>query len=171
MYRKIFTLFLMIVVALSSVTAERANTKSEYLDTGVGLNFQVTMGGCIAGLTYQHWFKNDWGIQGTVGALVNESLFYSADLQVQRLFLVHDLRERNLTALFGWMNAGVISTDLSEDYNESIIKPAINVGAGIGIEVTLFEHISIPVKMGFVGQFLNNPAFGLSLGAGLLYRF
>lgn len=171
MAKKVFTLVFMLVFVASFAVSERANARSEYFNTAVGFDFQVTMGGYIAGITYQHWFKNDWGIQGTVGALVNDSVFYSADLQLQRLFLVHDLGKKSVSSLFGWVNAGVASTNISEDYTEEIIRPAINMGAGIGMELVFFEHISVPLKLGFVGQVLNNPGFGLSVGAGILYRF
>ena len=158
--KKIFLCALIFTVVLSFGFAED-NAKDEYFPTAIGFNFHASTGGAQSmGLTYQHWFKNDLG--------------YSGDLQLQKLLFVHNQQGKGLTSLFAWGGVGVSSTDVYVDTGDSYgyeVKPAILASAGLGIEFIYFNHLSIPLKFGVTGQFLNNPSVAVSFGCGILYRF
>ena len=85
--KKLFIIFALIFILLSSPVFAEENLKEEYCPSAVGFNQQISVTGANSmGLTYQHYFDNEWGIQASLGAIVNTSVYYSADLQLQRLF-------------------------------------------------------------------------------------
>ncbi len=172
--KKIFLCALIFTVVLSFGFAED-NAKDEYFPTAIGFNFHASTGGAQSmGLTYQHWFKNDLGYQFTFGAIMDYDFVYSGDLQLQKLLFVHKQQGKGLTSLFAWGGVGVSSTDVYSDTGDifaTTTKPAILASAGLGIEFIYFNHLSIPLKFGVTGQFLNNPSVAVSFGCGILYRF
>ena len=179
--KKFFIIFALIFIVFSSQIFAEENLKEEYCSSAVGFNQQFNLSGAYTmGLTYQNYFDNNCGIQASLGAIVNETVYYSADIQLQRLFLVNNFLNKRKTSLFGWANIGITvdekahtirdedGTPLETTFTDS---PALLVGAGFGIEFVLFDHVSIPLKFGVTSQFITNPGVGLSLGYGILYRF
>jgi len=170
--KKIFLCALIFCVVLSFGFAED-NGKDEYFPTAIGFNSHASMGGAQSmGLTYQHWFKNDLGYQFSFGAIMDYDFVYALDVQLQKLLFVHKQQGKGLTSLFAWGGVGVSSTDVNTgDFYEYEVKPAILASAGLGIEFIYYNHLSIPLKFGVTGQFLNNPSVAVSFGCGILYRF
>lgn len=180
--KKFLFIFALIFMVFSSQIFAEENQMEEYFPSAVGFNHHICLTGASSmGLTYQHYFDNNWGIQASLGAIVDSSVYYSADLQFQRLFLVNNFLNTRKTSLFGWANIGVASVDTGyyvyEDENEyyseyvSQVSPALLVGAGFGIEFIIFDHLSVPFKFGVTSQFITDPGVGLSFGYGILYRF
>ena len=178
--KKFLFIFALIFIVFSSQIFAEENLKEEYCSSAVGFNQQFNLSGAYTmGLTYQNYFDNNWGIQASLGAIVNETVYYSADIQLQRLFLVNDFLNSRKTSLFGWANVGVTSINNSYSENNAddelvwtyTSTPALLVGAGFGIEFVLFDHVSIPLKFGVTSQFITDPGVGLSFGYGILYRF
>lgn len=179
--KKFLFIFALFFIVFSSQIFAEENLKEEYCSSAVGFNQQFNLSGAYTmGLTYQNYFDNNWGIQASLGAIVNETVYYSADIQLQRLFLVNNFLNKRKTSLFGWANVGIASVEKAH-YNEDekgnwlpptyTVTPALLVGAGFGIEFVLFDHVSIPLKIGVTSQFITDPGVGLSLGYGILYRF
>ncbi len=179
--KKLFIIFALFFIVFSSQIFAEENLKEEYCSSAVGFNQQFNLSGAYTmGLTYQHYFDNYWGIQASLGAIVNNNVFYSADLQLQRLFFVDSFLDTKETSLFGWANVGIASVEKPHYTRDSdgliidttyTVTPALLVGAGFGIEFVLFDHVSIPLKIGVTSQFITDPGVGLSLGYGILYRF
>ena len=146
-------------------------TESGYRKYSKALGFQVgELSG--SGLSYQQW-NGDFGYQVAFGALyfspesnqwwMENFLDYSVGLEFQytvygddfanwlsgRLYLFTALNHR------GYIPA--IYKDIDEDsytYDYGSFNPIIGVGAGIGIEIILFEHFSMPFELGY-GLFWN----------------
>ena len=179
--KKFFIIFALIFILVSSPVFAEENLKEEYCSSAVGFNQQFNLAGASSmGLTYQHYFDNYWGIQASLGAIVNNNVFYSADLQLQRLFFVDSFLDTKETSFFGWANVGIASVEQAHytkdekgNYLDTTytVTPALLVGAGVGIEFVLFDHLSIPIKFGVTTQFITDTGVGLSLGYGILYRF
>ena len=181
--KKFFIIFALIFMVFSSQIFAEENLKDEYCPSAVGFNQHISLTGANSiGLTYQNYFDNNWGIQASLGAIVDTNVYYSADLQFQRLFFVDSFLNSRKTSLFGWANVGIASIEsgyyISYDEEDgyyydyySEVTPALLVGAGFGIEFVLFDHVSIPLKFGVTSQFITDPGVGLSFGYGILYRF
>ncbi|MBQ7970221.1 MAG: hypothetical protein IJ293_04480 [Treponema sp.] len=177
--KRIFIISILFITFLFPITAERLNTKTEYFNRAIGGKFSALPDSFIGGMTYQQWFENDLGIEGTVGFIANEnSAHYNFEIQLQKLLFVNDFGERNNSALYLWANTGVNSYEVEKnapegaDYDSvTYIKPSIFVGTGLGIELTYFEHVAIPVTIGFEAEFLGRFAVGFTAGIGLRYRF
>ena len=89
--KKFLFIFALIFIVFSSQIFAEENLKEEYCSSAVGFNQQFNLSGAYTmGLTYQNYFDNNWGIQASLGAIVNETVYYSADIQLQRLFLVNN---------------------------------------------------------------------------------
>lgn len=184
---------ILILIVLSSVTsfAVTEDSFSIVQDKSVGFSFMVT-NDCYnsLGMSYQQWLPHGIGVQATVGggfAKYNVDSFLSVQLELQKLFFAHRFdttKTKITTSLFGYLAGGFTcyedkyyetlydqrKDNYYEVYHEEFLK-VFGFGLGLGVDVIFSDHISIPFTMGFMGQFLNNPAFGLSAGAGILYRF
>lgn len=177
--KRIFIISILFITFLFPVTAERLNTKTEYFNRAIGGKFSALPDSFIGGMTYQQWFKNDLGIEGTVGFIANEnSAHYNFEIQLQKLLFVNDFGKRSNSVLYLWANTGVNSFEEEKiapegaDYDSvTYIKPSIFVGTGFGIELAYFEHVAIPVTIGIQAEFLNHFALGFTAGIGLRYRF
>jgi hypothetical protein len=64
---------------------------------------------------------------------------------------------------------GDITTLDDEYYRQSPYVPAVAIGVGIGYEIVLFRHFSVPLQFGYVAEL---PLYvGFSFSGGLRYRF
>lgn len=173
MNKKIICLILSIFCFCTFLSAEN---QVKYPKSAFGFEIYQGLDSGVIGLTYQEWFDNNWGFQGTAGAIKDDAFLYSIELQLQRLFKVDQYNNRISTALFGWTNAALVSVQ-SENYNdetevyEITTSPGLLLGVGFGIEMTFFEHISVPFRFGINGQLLSNPGMNIGFGVGILYRF
>ena len=74
----------------------------------------------------------------------------------------------NIHKYWTWMCE--VYLDETEVY-EITTSPGLLLGVGFGIEMTFFEHISVPFRFGINGQLLSNPGMNIGFGVGILYRF
>ncbi len=125
------------------------------------LGFQ---GGEISGtgLSYQRW-RGEWGYQIAAGALYNAPsadaflfdnvLDYSLGFQLQRSVFASDFNERVAGQLYwtvGVNHSGSIPREYDEDsgiHTTGDYIPVFGIGAGLGIELVFYEHISIPIEL------------------------
>ena len=87
--KRIFIISILFITFLFPVTAERLNTKTEYFNRAIGGKVSALPDSFIGGMTYQQWFENDLGIEGTVGFIANEtSAHYNFEIQLQKLLFL-----------------------------------------------------------------------------------
>ncbi|HCM27459.1 MAG: hypothetical protein A2Z99_05790 [Treponema sp. GWB1_62_6] len=140
------------------------------------------------GLHYQRWFERI-GIAITAGGLYSPDddsggavLDYSAEFSVQYRVFGEDYSRWFSGQLYVWGLAGHVGYILndyesdpdSENDGEYVTLPYVGdavAGAGIGIETILFEHFSVPLEFGYIGQLPNDPNLQFSFGGGLRYRY
>lgn len=148
-------------------------------------------GSGFGGLHYQHWFSKV-GVQVEGGIMYtpsSEGLNYS--LAVDGLFPVYssDFSDKlgGRVYIFGSVGHNGSTYQVSPVYNDdytiiltegySVFHPSILVAAGIGIEIVLFQHFSIPVHFGYAADIPVNTAvgndlnIGFTLSGGVRYRF
>jgi hypothetical protein len=145
----------------------------------------------VYGLQYARWFDRV-GFQITGGGIyvpgkslaTLDVLDYSIALQgmltVYGKAFSDDVAGRlylwGMVGHHGWIYPKSVETTSPEGvttYNtESTgFVPGIIGGLGLGIDVTLLQHLSIPLEFGYTAQFINNITAGPSVGVGLRYRF
>ena len=178
--KRIFIISILFLAFLFPLTAERRNENNDYYNRAIGGKFVGLPNSFIGGITYQQWLPNDMGFEVAVGFVSNENTaYYNFEGEFQKLLFVDDFGKRSLSSLYLWANAGLnsleeIIEESSEEnnYNEKIsIHPNFFVGVGFGMEMTYFEHFSVPVTLGFEVEFPREFAIGFTAGIGLRYRF
>ena len=123
------------------------------------------------GLSYQRWF-DPWGIQVAAGGYYNpiideddtnsyrwpeQVLQYSIGLELQRsVFAAESERHAAFGQLYlvsGITHQGYMDmlTEDGKKVNGPYI-PVFGVGAGIGIEIILIDHLSIPLELLYAGS-------------------
>lgn len=191
MHRIFLTVVALGLVTTGSITAQTRKAKEDvrYDDfkSSLGVFAMNIPNGGSYGLQYERWF-NDNGIQVTGGGYYSpkkeswtDTLDYS--IMIHGLHTVYGNTVSNELAgrLYTWAaigHHGFIKTTqswnsstLETDYDDEKYSANAVVGLGIGIEVILFEHFSIPLQFGFVGEFPNEPGLGFSFGSGIRYRY
>lgn len=178
--KRIFIISILFLAFLCPLTAERQNENNDYYNRAIGGKFVVLPNSFIGGITYQQWFQNDMGFEVAVGFIANENnAYYNFEGQFQKLLFVDDFGRRSLSSLYLWANAGINSMEeyleeggIYDDYDyRTVLSPNFFVGVGFGMEMTYFEHFSVPVTLGFEVEFPKEFAFGFTAGIGLRYRF
>jgi hypothetical protein len=165
----------------------------EAFPSAVGV-FAVSFPG-EGGLQYQVWLGS-FGFQTMGGILYNMTLFNSKTfdywIEVEGLWRIYGDRFGDWLSgqLYLWARAG------HEGYIEQIVDyptdpatgqpsttpvissspfvPVIIGGAGIGLEIILFEHFSLPFEFGYEGLYpfgYSTPLVGFGVSGGLRYRF
>lgn len=149
-----------------------------------GMNFDDTL---VAGLQYQRWFDKI-GLQltgcmyydqqhefGTYNqGRISSKLDWKVLAGVQFILCTFDvdnlgwIKDDTVIRLYFWVNGGVGGRDLDVDSKNLAYLFA---GTGIGSEVVFWKHISVPVEIGYNGQFLNNGGFGICGSTGIRFRF
>lgn len=178
--KRFFIISILFITFLFPLAAERHNEKNDYYNKAIGGKFVGLPNSFIGGISYQQWFQNDMGFEVAIGFISNKSnAYYNFEGQFQKLLFVDDFGKRSLSSLYLWANAGINSMEevLEErseenNYDRKItLHPNFFVGVGFGMEMTYFEHISVPVTLGFEVEFPKEFAFGFTAGIGLRYRF
>lgn len=145
----------------------------------------------VAGLQYQRWFNN-FGLQLTGCMYYDQDYFYGyADddyntrisgskldwkLLAGAQFILCTFNVDNLKwikddtvfRLYFWLDGGVGKRDNSPE-NKNLAY--LFAGTGIGMEAVFWKHISMPLEIGYHGQFLNDGGFGICGSAGIRFRF
>lgn len=190
---KIITaVILCLLLSVTSVWADIAD-----FPTALGVFGGVSTGGGsgFGGLHYQRWFSK-FGIQAEGGVMYkpsSEQLDYS--LVVDGLFPVYsnDFSDKlgGSVYLFGSAghNASTFTVPEQGVWDETdntykitapeerYFNPKIYAGLGIGIEIVLFQHFSIPLHFGYSADIPvtavpgNELAIGFSFAGGIRYRF
>lgn len=191
MSKIISVLFLCLLVSVPSLWAELAD-----FPNALGVFGGVSLGGSgFGGLHYQRWFSKI-GVQAEGGVMYvpsSEQLDYS--IVVDGLFPVYsnDFSEKlgGSVYLFGSAghNASTFTVPEQGVWDEPTqtykvtapeqryFNPKVFAGVGIGIEVVLFQHFSIPLHFGYAADIPLNAApgnelsIGFTLAGGLRYRF
>jgi hypothetical protein len=136
------------------------------------------------GLHYQRSFGS-LGLQFTGGGLYTPDsdwgsvLDYSVFIQGTWRVFAEDYSSVVSGQLYLWAlggHIGYIRTEYVEDgttgsYEPEPYVPSALAGFGIGIELVLFRHFSLPLEFGYVGQFPNESALQFGAGAGFRYRY
>lgn len=185
------------IIAVTASPDAQIETETPALSypSSVGVFGSTVLGG---GLSYQRWWDR-FGCAITVGGSAEpytstgglswttsggEADFYSWNYNVEldlmyRLYssvfakwLTGDLFAYATAAHVGGAKAAyVANADASKQgsYLEGTFVPAIAAGIGIGYEIILFKHFSIPAQFGYVAQWPFRLDFAFS--GGLRYRF
>lgn len=145
-----------------------------------------------SGLSYHRWYGST-GLQIAGGILyfplANDTfadfvLDYSLGAQVNSSVFASDYSDRVAGQLYligGISHRGFIEREFNDDttqYSAGPFVPSIGVGAGLGIEIVLFEHFSIPIELLYAGiwEGTNRPfseqiRIDLTPQAGFRYRY
>ncbi|MBQ0165602.1 MAG: hypothetical protein KBT02_00660 [Treponema sp.] len=192
--KKMKIVFVVLLMCLSAAMfAEEAEKNDpEVYNNAIGFVFTPSspMGDydetLVAGLQYQHWFDNI-GLQLT-GCMYydqNHVYSYAGDETGEKLdwkilggaqFILCTFDVDNLSwikndtvfRLYFWLNGGVGCKDYAVDLQN---LPYLYAGTGIGLEAVFWKHISIPLEVGYFGQFLNQGGFGICGSTGVRFRF
>lgn len=173
-------LFNTLTLALTFADGFTKNSKPEVtydsFSNALGMFAIAIPNGGAYGLQYQHWFKK-FGFQITGGGFYNpdnnwgSTLDYSVLLEGLYTVYGNSFSEQIAGRLYTWTALGhhgfipdnsiyrydsAIGSDVYEDDNT--YYPNFLVGLGIGIEFILFEHFSIPLQFGYMGEFPLNRA-------------
>ena len=97
------------------------------------------------GLSYHQWFGAN-GLQITGGALSSygSEISYNIGIEYQRIVFGSNANEwlsGNLYLFGSGFHGGII------DSTTGVYSPSFGLGIGIGIEIILFEHFSIPIGL------------------------
>ena len=197
--RHIFRTFLLCILMggfISTIAFADGFTKNptptvtyDAFNNALGMYICAIPNGASYGLHYQHWF-NRLGFQITGGGFytpdnkVGSTLDYS--VTAEGLFTVYgnSFSEQLAGRLYTWValgHHGFIPDNSISRFDETLDKWIyetddsyyINalVGLGVGIEFILFEHFSIPIQFGYMGEFPSRPGIGFTGGTGIRYRY
>ncbi|MFW6234960.1 MAG: hypothetical protein ACOC4I_06275 [Spirochaetota bacterium] len=145
-----------------------------------------------AGLSYHRWYGST-GVQIAGGILyfpvatdtiVDFVLDYSLGVQVNSSVFASDYSDRVAGQLYligGVSHRGFIEREFDDGIDQNSAGPfipSIGVGAGLGIEIVLFEHFSIPIELLYAGiwegsnrPFVEQIRIDLTPQAGFRYRY
>lgn len=195
-----FVVLLMCLSAVAFCEEETAK-EPEVFNNAVGFTFTTpsSLGYdyddiLIYGLQYQHWFDKV-GVEVTGSMFYDENYVYSSTYdstaqewiptygskldwkvlaEAQFVLCTFDvtnlsiIKNDSVFRLYFWVNGGVGGRDLSPTQKNLAYLYA---GTGIGMEAVFWKHISIPLELGYSGQFLNNGGFDLCGSTGVRFRF
>ncbi len=164
----------------SSSETPRLNTFDEQRNA-IGLYFLAADDG-YAGLQYEHYFTKKIGLTVDGSAVYKsdetESTPIDANVNLQFDISLFEYEAQKVFAyrVYAWFLGGARYKYFSGySYETKTQNPYwyINAvaGTGFGFEFILVRHISIPIQIGFIGEFPNGGSAGLTFGAGLRYRF
>ncbi len=128
------------------------------------------------GITYQQWFDNSLGFCGTIGGAFQKDseIAITTLFDLQKKFLTNYFQKSDITTvLFGWVSGGYIynKIDRSDPEEEDFIDYAYAAGLGIGFDTIISNHISVPIKVGFMSSYGKSFLVDFTFGAGFCYRF
>ena len=179
--KRFILVLIFFVCLLCPLCAEKLETdvmkaEHDFYSKGIGLRFASAGESGIGGISYQQWFENNLGFQGTAAFVINDyTTFYSFEAQIQKLFYVFDFGKSSTSHFFVWANVGFNSNErMYRNEDDSITykyTPNGFAGLGFGFAVDFIGHISIPVQFGIICTYPKSFSVGMTSGISLLYRF
>ncbi|MFZ4616989.1 MAG: hypothetical protein ACOYM2_12440 [Rectinemataceae bacterium] len=187
--RILMTVLLAAALAFPILADEAADLPAtERWPSALGIYGSPLAGHAGGGLNWQTWY-GPLGLSLVGGGMYSPTgqfgsiLDYSLLGEVQYRVLREDFSRWFASQLYVWVLAGhlgYITATTTYDYNvtpstsTTTILPFVATavgGLGIGIEATLFGHFSVPLEVGYVGQFPKDPKLAFCVGGGLRYRY
>ena len=128
------------------------------------------------GITYQQWFDNSLGFSCTIGGTFQKDseIAITTLFDLQKKFLTNYFQKSDITTiLFGWISGGYTYDKIEANYSdhEDYLAYAYAAGLGIGFDIIVSNHISVPIKVGFMGSYGEKPLVDFTFGTGFCYRF
>lgn len=191
--KKLKIAFVVLLICLTAaVFGEETETKPEMYDNAIGFvytpsspigNFRDEL---VAGIQYQHWFdKVGFSLTGSMYYDQNydfgewdetsqqyvydyhEKLDWKVLAGTQFILCSYDIGKLNWS-MYYWLDGGVGARQVEPDEGSRFYLFA---GTGIGCETVFWRHISVPLEIGYHGQFLNDGGFGICASTGIRFRF
>ncbi len=185
--RKTLVLIAAIALFMAGSSAYAENTPFDDSPRSVGFKYILGEPAQLIGLSYQQWFGGI-GIDTSIhlhyeeskSYLLNESTLAAANIGIQLQMFKAKHNPKISSSLFVFADAGVIAAGTRSDPEDgesggdeilSFETDAL-ISLGIGYEVVLFDHFSIPVKVGYMLRFpSSNGGLDLFFAGGVMYRF
>lgn len=155
---------------LSIETEQSQLNKDPYTDfpfaIGMYEQFVPTIEFC-GGLHIQRWF-NKFGLQFSFGGIASDTELNYSVVASTMLSLFRSYISENLNSdLYIWFEVGHHGF---KNFNDILIFNEI-VGIGVGLDIVLFDHFSIPLEFGYGVEFPQKFVFGFCASTGFRYRF
>lgn len=183
----ILSALFVLATALPVFAQDSDNNNWDSNSTALGTAVTLLPEHTIYGLNYQHWWNN-FGLDWTIGGHYNKSWTGNPESYIcagiKPMFQVYntDPSNKHMAKVYIWGlvgGTGSISSKnvYSDDPPYNLISSTpdnkfdVTAGFGFGVEVICWNHLSIPVEVGFAGGFPNDPAFGFCGSTGLRFRF
>ncbi len=165
----ILAIFCFAFSCFPSVAQESPETAMELFPRAVGFNTLSYSDDIFFGLDYQQWTGN-FGFSFYIDTQFTFLSSFQYQISKSRFSNPVDTTYDFSTGLFLFADLGLTSVTVEEG-TEPDIPFQIVSGAGMGIEVVLYDHFSWVTKIGYTVLYPNNPSFGLSMNHSLQYRF
>ena len=173
--KKHLLIFFLMAFSVFCFAAESENISVSDKAIGFSYNY-VTTEFFNFGITYQQWFDNSLGFSSTIGGLYQQDseIGVTALFDLQKKFLTNHFPKSDITTiLFGWVSGGYYFENYisSNPENETTMNNVYATGLGIGFDIIISDHISYPIKVGFMSSYGKEFLIDFSFGAGFCYRF
>lgn len=185
--RMLMTVLLAAALAFPILADEAADMPvTERWPSALGVYGSPLAGHAGGGLNWQAWY-GPLGLSLVGGGMYSPAsqygsiLDYSVFGEVQYRVLREDFSRWFASQLYVWVLAGhlgyiTVETvyDNASATSTRTVHPFVATavgGLGIGIEATLFGHFSVPLEVGYIGQFPNDRMLTFSASGGLRYRY
>ncbi|MEI6389045.1 MAG: hypothetical protein WCQ50_20760 [Spirochaetota bacterium] len=193
--RILVTVLLAAALAIPTFADEAADMPvTERWPSALGVYGSPLAGHAGGGLNWQTWY-GPLGLSLVGGGMYLPSGLYGSILdysvfgEVQYRVIREDFSRWFASQLYVWALAGHLgyitvtttydyatntATSVSTSTSTRTVHPFVATavgGLGIGIEATLFGHFSIPLEVGYIGQFPKDPMLTFSASGGLRYRY
>jgi hypothetical protein len=162
--RRVIAFLALMLMLSAAIAAEEFESPYETFPQALGGSFGRISG---IGLHYHKWAGEN-AFQVTGGLIYNMELLYSIGGEYQRRVYGE--------AFTNWL-AGSLYLFAGGSF-VGVLPGEINAGAGVGVELILFRHLSIPLEFGYVGTWSYTAAslseafsVGPTVQAGLRYRY
>lgn len=165
--KKILILTVLCFFLVFSLSAEEKSVYEEF-DQALG-----GFGGEISGwgLSYQQWFDKV-GFETAGGFYYDGGSTFTYVLGAQAQFMLYeDFYSDWFTGCLYFFTGGKHGGDVTA----SSYEPGIGIGAGVGVELVLFQHFSLPLEFGYGGVWKLSSIIPVSAGpqiqGGFRYRY
>lgn len=119
------------------------------------------------GLHFQGWFDR-LGLQLSFGGIASdEDLNYSIIGSTMFSLIKNYLSEGFTSNLYLWLEFGHHGY---KDFNDILLFNEI-LGLGVGVDVVILDHFSIPLEFGYAVEFPQKFELGFCISSGFRYRF
>lgn len=185
--RKTLVLITALALFMAGSSAFAENTPFDDSPKSVGFKFVLGEPAQLVGLSYQQWFGKigletsmHLHYEETRNYIFSDTLVAEANIGIQYQIFKTVHNERISSSLFVFADAGAITAGSHKDSGEPgsgadkplSFKTDALISLGIGYEIVLFDHFSIPEKVGYMARFpSSNGGLNLFFSSGIMYRF